>query len=158
MVNRSRVLCNNYLEGFFTHIFTKIGLASIVVYSLSLLCRCFSMVINSIACTQTLFYFSFRSFRARETSAEREKEKFSFPHHHALSTNRLSTVVLSILTTVLILKWIIYNYSTVGDLHCVHIRWSELRSDWIIKWPTGTISASLRWKRIFPSFLGGNII
>ena len=30
MVIRSRVLCNNYLEGFFTHIFTKIGLASIV--------------------------------------------------------------------------------------------------------------------------------
>ena len=77
-------MCNNYLEVFFTHIFTKIGLASIVVYSLSLLCRCFSMVINSIACTQTLFYFS---FRARETSAEREKEKFSFPHHHARSTD-----------------------------------------------------------------------
>ena len=47
------------------------------------------MVINSIACTQTLFYFSFRSFRARE-------EKLSFPHHYplALAVNEPPAVYL----------------------------------------------------------------
>ena len=44
--------------------------------------------------------------------------------------------------------------NTVGDLHYIHIPWSELCSNWIIKWTIGTISASLHWKRIFSLIFG----
>ena len=44
--------------------------------------------------------------------------------------------------------------NTVGDLHYIHTPWSELCSNWIIKWTIGTISASLHWKRIFSLIFG----
>ena len=52
------------------------------------------------------------------------------------------------------MKWIIYSYNTVGDLHCVHIPWSKLCPNWIKKRMIGTFSASLQPEENFSLIFG----